>query len=176
MLFSIAKEPVLKTVLPFIFHALFQMLNCIFLFIPFIFQEAKEDLASKWRHRITVPKPFNMSVRDENKPKKKTRAQEELEQKRLEKQVHFREIGLRSRSECEFILFNGKIAQFLSCFSQDWDISVKITKNSKISQLLFLFFLALKGDTIVKKQLLLFRYLATCIIVFKIVILRKKRS
>ncbi|GFS04802.1 protein FAM161A-like [Elysia marginata] len=41
---------------------------------------------SEWRHRITIPEPFNMSVREALKDSKKTKAQLELEQRRIEKQ------------------------------------------------------------------------------------------
>ncbi|GFN83094.1 protein fam161a-like [Plakobranchus ocellatus] len=42
--------------------------------------------SSEWRHRITIPEPFNMSIREALKDSKKTKAQVELEQRRLEKQ------------------------------------------------------------------------------------------
>ena len=41
---------------------------------------------SEWRHRITIPEPFNMSIREALKDSKKTKAQLELEQRRLERQ------------------------------------------------------------------------------------------
>ena len=41
---------------------------------------------SEWRHRITIPEPFNMSIREALKDSKKTKAQLELEYRRLEKQ------------------------------------------------------------------------------------------
>ncbi|CAL1529406.1 unnamed protein product [Lymnaea stagnalis] len=48
----------------------------------------------EWRHRITIPKPFNMSIREALKEKKKTKAQLELEQRQLEKQK-------QEEAECE---------------------------------------------------------------------------
>ncbi|XP_067682291.1 protein FAM161A-like [Haliotis asinina] len=39
-----------------------------------------------WRHRLTIPQPFKMTLRDEMKEKKKTSAQIELEMKRLERE------------------------------------------------------------------------------------------
>ncbi|XP_041355134.1 protein FAM161B-like [Gigantopelta aegis] len=38
-----------------------------------------------WRHRLTIPKPFKMTLREENKEKKRTSAQIELENRRLER-------------------------------------------------------------------------------------------
>ncbi|XP_076442070.1 protein FAM161B-like [Babylonia areolata] len=49
-------------------------------------QKEKADLADGWRHRITIPKPFVMTMRESTKEKKKTKAQQELEEQRLEKQ------------------------------------------------------------------------------------------
>ena len=43
-------------------------------------KKIKED---NWRHRLTVPEPFNMTLRDEKKEKKKTKTQIELERQRL---------------------------------------------------------------------------------------------
>nr|KAG5703479.1 hypothetical protein BaRGS_020113 [Batillaria attramentaria] len=40
----------------------------------------------KWRHRITIPKPFEMMMREEMKEKKKTKAQIELEEERRAKE------------------------------------------------------------------------------------------
>ncbi|KAH9496128.1 hypothetical protein Btru_012128 [Bulinus truncatus] len=48
----------------------------------------------EWRHRITIPQPFTMSLREALKEKKKTKAQLELEQRRLEKQK-------QEEAECE---------------------------------------------------------------------------
>ncbi|XP_071079173.1 protein FAM161A-like [Haliotis cracherodii] len=39
-----------------------------------------------WRHRLTIPQPFKMTLRDEIKEKKKTSAQIEVELKRLERE------------------------------------------------------------------------------------------
>ncbi|KAL8589789.1 hypothetical protein ACOMHN_020792 [Nucella lapillus] len=49
-------------------------------------KQRKADLADGWRHRITIPKPFQMTVRDSSKMKNKTKAQLELERMRLEQQ------------------------------------------------------------------------------------------
>ena len=46
-------------------------------------KKAKDD---NWRHRLTVPEPFNMTLRDENKEKKKTKTQIEFEELRLQKE------------------------------------------------------------------------------------------
>ena len=48
-------------------------------------KKKEHDIADKWRHRITIPKPFHMSMREATKMKKKTKAQQELEEQRLEK-------------------------------------------------------------------------------------------
>ncbi|XP_005111756.3 protein FAM161A [Aplysia californica] len=51
--------------------------------------ERKRDIEKKekeWRHRITIPQPFSMSIREALKDKKKTKAQVDLEIRRLEKQ------------------------------------------------------------------------------------------
>ncbi|BFZ06957.1 hypothetical protein BsWGS_09996 [Bradybaena similaris] len=57
-------------------------------------KEKSEDTKKEWRHRITIPQPFKMSIRDSLKQKKKTSAQEELEQQRLAKQR-------QEEAECE---------------------------------------------------------------------------
>ncbi|KAK3094026.1 hypothetical protein FSP39_023139 [Pinctada imbricata] len=41
----------------------------------------KERKKKEWRHRITIPKPFNMTLREASKEKKKTKAQIEAEEK-----------------------------------------------------------------------------------------------
>ena len=51
-------------------------------------KQIKED---NWRHRLTVPEPFNMTVRDEKKEKKKTKTQIELERQRLLKEMELDE-------------------------------------------------------------------------------------
>lgn len=52
------------------------------------------DRSSEWRHKITVPEPFSMTLREASKEKKKTRAMEELEVER-EEQL------LREEAECQ---------------------------------------------------------------------------
>ena len=41
----------------------------------------KERRQKEWRHRITIPKPFKMTLREESKEKRKTKAQIEAEEK-----------------------------------------------------------------------------------------------
>ena len=48
-------------------------------------KEQKKD--ETWRHRLTVPKPFTMTLRDERKEKKKSRNLIEFEEKMSEKQI-----------------------------------------------------------------------------------------
>lgn len=48
--------------------------------------EDKKAKTMEWKHRITIPKPFNMSVREALKEKKKTSAQMELEERRKAKE------------------------------------------------------------------------------------------
>lgn len=48
-------------------------------------EKQNKNATEEWRHRITVPKPFQMSLREETKTKKKTKSQIELEEKRLQK-------------------------------------------------------------------------------------------
>lgn len=57
-------------------------------------KEKSEGTKKEWRHRITIPQPFKMSIRDSLKQKKKTSAQEELEEQRLAKQR-------QEEAECE---------------------------------------------------------------------------
>ncbi|XP_059157241.1 protein FAM161A-like [Physella acuta] len=58
-------------------------------------KDREKNVAKKeWRHRITIPQPFRMTVRDSVKEKKKTSAQMELERRRLEKQKE-------EEAECE---------------------------------------------------------------------------
>ena len=51
-------------------------------------KQVKED---NWRHRLTVPEPFHMTLRDEKKEKKKTKTQIELERQRLLKEMEIDE-------------------------------------------------------------------------------------
>lgn len=46
---------------------------------------SKKSEEKEWRHRITIPQPFNMTVREETKPKKKSTVAEELKKQREEK-------------------------------------------------------------------------------------------
>jgi protein FAM161A len=48
-------------------------------------KKEEKDLAENWRHRITIPKPFSMSEREEQRVRKKTKAQQEVEEKRQER-------------------------------------------------------------------------------------------
>ena len=52
------------------------------------------DKSSEWHHKITIPQPFNMTLREADKTKKKTRAMEEVEQEIEEKL-------LREEAECQ---------------------------------------------------------------------------
>ena len=47
--------------------------------------KSRQTQKDNWRHRLTIPKPFKMTLREANKEKKKSRAQIELENRRLEK-------------------------------------------------------------------------------------------
>ena len=49
-------------------------------------KKTKSKKPKEWRHRITIPEPFTMSVREALKEKTRTKAQEELERRRLEKE------------------------------------------------------------------------------------------
>lgn len=54
----------------------------------------KEDPAYDWRHRLTVPKPFNMSLRESRKMKEKSRTLSEYEQNKEEERK-------REQEECQ---------------------------------------------------------------------------
>ena len=44
-------------------------------------KKIKED---NWKHRLTVPEPFNMTIREERKEKKKTKSQIEFEERKMQ--------------------------------------------------------------------------------------------
>ncbi|KAL3873134.1 hypothetical protein ACJMK2_036288 [Sinanodonta woodiana] len=50
-------------------------------------REKDERLEMEWKHRITVPKPFKMTLREATKEKKKTRTQLQFEKEMLEKKM-----------------------------------------------------------------------------------------
>lgn len=51
-----------------------------------ITKREKEDKVKEWRHRITIPKPFKMTIREDNKEKKKSQTQLEHEDEMFRRQ------------------------------------------------------------------------------------------
>ena len=106
----------------------------------------KQDLAKKWRHRITIPIPFQMSLREESRVKSKSRTQREMEEQRIERQhreeieckrkfkakpvpAHiylplYQEILEKSESHHKSKIFNKEITKFQQnpfCFKKEED-------------------------------------------------------
>lgn len=50
-------------------------------------KERKEPRKKEWKPTITVPKPFSMTIRESNSPKRKSRSMLQAERERLEKEV-----------------------------------------------------------------------------------------
>lgn len=49
-------------------------------------QRSVDDCAARWRHRITIPEPFNFSIRDEQLPKGRSRSMEQFEADRVRRE------------------------------------------------------------------------------------------